>query len=1050
MNEPAQPRKRCDRCGAPLSAAVAEGLCTHCLTRSVFANDSELSAEQAPPFGLGQRLGDYELLERIGRGGAGIVYRARQINLDREVAVKVLLDSTFAGPEELARFRGEAAAAAGLHHPNIVAIHEVGEEYGQNFFSMDFVAGQDLAVLTRQGPLPARQAAELVMKVAGAVQHSHEHVILHRDLKPSNVLVDLLGEPRVTDFGLAKKMEAAPSTLVGTPSAETKADPALSSSPTLTLTGQIVGTPGYMSPEQAAGRRTLGPATDIYSLGALLYHVVTARAPFAGETPTAILRQVEEQEPVPPRLLNPSLPRDLETICLKCLAKEPSRRYSRAGDLKDDLGRFLEAKPIRARPVGAGERAWRWCRRRPGIAVLLVVSGILLLAVIGVTVFARLRLQEQQRSVRQKDYVADMRLVDAAIKENNLGHALTLLNRWRPHAQKRHMWDLSIAEQDLRNFEWRYFRAQCSGDELATLGGHADRAVQVVFSRDGERVASASADGVVRLWNTKTRELLGEGKHDQRVMCLAFSPDDRRLASGGYDRRVKLWEAKTLRPLGMPLEHNSPLVTLRFSADGRTLATVARHESVVWDVTQQTARLRQPIAPSAWFYGAISPRLDLVALPMSAEVGVKLWNFPATVEQCTLPEQSMAVAFSNDGSFLAVGEESGLLRTWALTNLNAITTLSTHGGVIRAVAWSPDGHKLASGGRDSLLRLWEMPSGKLLGTYRGHGGAVEGLAFSPDGGQIASCSADGTVKIWDATQAPSMRENPLHRDWGWARQCNRAWAVGKIVNDTQWIDFTKMRTIAIPVPSELCVSNTLVTTIDEGFLVFGPATEVHRFDHEGRLLEPPAALPHWPLSRVTVSPDGRWIVWKPNDDERGGKFCRIGSTNTPFELGEPETTWFLCTYSGDSHWLAATSLEGEILVWNLRTPRVERRFHAVHATPTGLTFSINNTKLVLSASDGTIQVWNTLAWDKPPVVLSAGEDAIWCVAISPDEQRVAGGGDDGNVFLWDLNSQQVVARFKAAGNALVHKVGFSPSGEDLIANEGPAVFIWHAPALASE
>src|SRR5262252_10324834 len=211
MDEQVQPSKRCGHCGAPLSAAVAEGLCTNCLTRAVFteqAEDAEFAGEQ--PTVPGQKLGDYQLLERIGRGGVGIVYRACQISLRREVAVKVLLDSTFASAEELARFRGEAAAAAGLHQPNIVAIHEVGVEGGKNFFSMDFVAGQDLAALTRKGPFAAHQAAELVMKVASAVQHSHEYGILHRDLKPSNVLVDVVGEPHVTDFGLAKRMEPAP------------------------------------------------------------------------------------------------------------------------------------------------------------------------------------------------------------------------------------------------------------------------------------------------------------------------------------------------------------------------------------------------------------------------------------------------------------------------------------------------------------------------------------------------------------------------------------------------------------------------------------------------------------------------------------------------------------------------------------------------------------------------------------------------------------------------------------------------------------------------
>ena len=260
-------------------------------------------------------------------------------SLDREVAVKVLRDAWLATPVQVKRFRAEAANAAKLKHPNIVAVHEVGEQGGQHYFAMDLVKGTNLAELTRDGPLPPRRAAELVKKVAEAVQHAHQQGVLHRDVKPSNVLLDAQGEPHVTDFGLARPMDDESS---------------------LTLTGQVLGTPGYMAPEQAKGGATVGPAADVYGLGALLFHLLTGRAPFVGASAAETLTQVLQQEPLSPRLLNPAVPVDLAAVCVKCLAKSPGERYGSAGELAEDLERFLDGEATQARPAGPVERGVRW------------------------------------------------------------------------------------------------------------------------------------------------------------------------------------------------------------------------------------------------------------------------------------------------------------------------------------------------------------------------------------------------------------------------------------------------------------------------------------------------------------------------------------------------------------------------------------------------------------------------------------------------------------------------------------------------------------------
>jgi len=1017
------------------------------LTRAIFVGGAEPPAEEPPTLpGCIQRIGDYDLIEPIARGGMGVVYRARQISLDREVALKVLLDSTFASPGELARFRTEAATTAALHHPNIVVVHEVGEDAGRCFFSMDLVAGKDLAALTREGPLPARAAAELVLKTARAIQHAHERGILHRDLKPSNVLVDASGEPHVTDFGLSKRLAVTGAASEGSPADAHRVLP-------LTLTGHVVGTPGYMSPEQAAAKRDIGPAADIYSLGALLYHLLTGRAPFVGETPMAVLRQVEEQEPVSPRLLTPSVPRDLETICRKCLAKDPQRRYASALELSQDLQRFLNGEAIRARPVGAAERTWRWGRHRPAIAGLIALSSALLLAVIAVTLAARVRLEADRRLVLQKDYVADLRLVDLAVKENNLGQAGALLDRWRPRDQARSTFGFIRRAEDLRGFEWGYFADLCRGDELRVLGPYEAHALRVAFSPHGERVAGTAADGAVRLWEAGTGRLLGAARHSKRVMTLAFSPDDRFLATGGDDFRLSLWDARTMRSLASPPPLNSPLVAVAFARDGGSLVAVARQECLVWDLARNTATQRAAITPSTWFYGVIAPDLQTVALPMPEARGVELWTIPPQVRRGAVGGLGLAAAFSADGRLLATGELSGQIRVWDAGDLHEVATFSTRAGGIGALAWSPDGKKLASGGHDAFVRLWQFPSGEPVGTYRGHRGFVYGAAFSPDGRRLATASTDGTFRLWDAEHGPATRANPVQKDWGLLQPRGRALPIRRhgVDSDTCWIEPAQLSLVPIPLPAELRGTNVVVRVIDDGFLVFGPDASVRRFDRAGKAVAPAMHLPHWPVFSPTTSPDGRWLTWKERPDEIAlRRIWEIGSTNAAEGLGERETAWLMHTFSNDSRHLAMITPAGELLVRDLYHRRYRRGVPSLHGTPTSLSFSRDDRRLVAAWQDGIVSVWNAADWGKPPSSLMAGTEAVWCVAFSPDGRRVAGGGDDGDVFLWDVGTRQLVAKFKAPGNAVMLGVGFSEAGDTLFASTPQSVCIWRTQPAGGE
>jgi len=317
-------------------------------------------------------FGDYEIIQEIARGGMGVVYKARQVSLDRIVALKMILAGQLASESDVERFSTEARAAANLQHPNIVAIHEIGQYEGQHYFSMDYVEGQSLDQLVRENPLPAARAAAYMKTIAEAIAFAHQQGTLHRDLKPSNILIDRSDQPRVTDFGLAKRIEATDSAL--------------------TTTGSLVGTPSYMSPEQAGAEGgKLGPASDVYSLGAVLYELVTGRPPFLAESLVATLNHVLNTEPVSPRLVNPNVPRDLETICLKCLQKDPLRRYASSEELAKDLARFLRGEPIQARPPSVAYRLKKFTQRNRGAVIAAALVAVALLTGTAVSSWEALR-----------------------------------------------------------------------------------------------------------------------------------------------------------------------------------------------------------------------------------------------------------------------------------------------------------------------------------------------------------------------------------------------------------------------------------------------------------------------------------------------------------------------------------------------------------------------------------------------------------------------------------------------------------------------------------
>ncbi len=506
---------KCPHCGLPLPNEGWEGLCPNCVVRvsleKPVPGDSvaETSPPAVPPVPLADPVGestglrgtgeadppsgsqsavslpqpalgriryfgDYELLEEIARGGMGVVYKARQSSLNRLVAVKMILSGEFASEEFVRRFRKEAEAAANLNHPNIVAIHEVGEHEGQHYFSMDYVEGKNLAQLISDFGFRIsefRRAAGWLKTIAEAVRYAHERGTLHRDLKPSNVIIDAFGEPRLTDFGLAKQ-----------------------------LNGKT---------ELTTKHRQVTIASDIYSLGAILYHLLTGRPPFVAETLTDTLHQLLHSEPPSPRLLNPSVPRDLETICLKCLNKEAHRRYATAQELATELGRFLRDEPILARPAGWVEKSWRWCRRNPVVSSLASVSLVLLLAVaIGSPIAAFRYNRERQRADRNAR------------------------NEARQRAQAEEM----VTRLEIQNAE-QLFAADGSSAAVAYLA-------RVLRLHPTNRVAAErllSALGQRSFLVPATVPL----RHNGQVISAQFSPDGQMVVTASHDKTARTWDARS-------------------------------------------------------------------------------------------------------------------------------------------------------------------------------------------------------------------------------------------------------------------------------------------------------------------------------------------------------------------------------------------------------------------------------------------------------------------------------------------------------------------------
>jgi eukaryotic-like serine/threonine-protein kinase len=645
--------------------------------------------EAGPPRDLTSVPG-YELFGEIGRGGMGVVYKARQLGLNRYVALKMLLADPGMAPTQLARFRGEAEALARLHHPNIVEIYEVGEHDGRPYFAMEYVAGPSLASRVDGTSWAPADAAALLETLARALDAVHECGIIHRDLKPSNVLLAPDGTPKIADFGLAKDRRAAKG---------------------LTRSGVAMGTPSYMAPEQARGEvARVGPATDLYALGAILYELLTGRPPFDEATPPDTIAKLLAVDPVSPAKRRPGLPRDLVTICLKCLAKDPAERYGSALDLADDLRRFQSGEPITARPAGLAERAWRWCRRQPVVAGLLALTAVLAVAltITGLLLY-NARLQQKLRSTEdqaeeRREQVVNL-TVTIAVGYGNEGEAfLALLYLVKA---------LELDEGYPERLDQHRERIQAllrGAPRLVQLWNHEDPVVCVRFTAAGCRAVTADTTGGVRVWDALSGEAVGrELSGPAAVVQAEVSPDGRLLATADAAGCVRVWEPGAASQRTPPLAQGKPVRRLVFHPGGRILFAERDDGRVqLWDTTN-------------------GERILLPGLEGGREP-------PATV--------------SEDGRWVFALDRAGTGHAWEVGSDKGPPLRLEAGSAVREARFSPDGARLALVGSDHTVSVWDRATGKLIGGPCPHDQPVRHVVFLAARDEVVTVDAERTVRRW--------------------------------------------------------------------------------------------------------------------------------------------------------------------------------------------------------------------------------------------------------------------------------------------------------------